>query len=302
MRRILLVLFVVFVAASLAMAINSNYQSTVDVQGAHNNHGRGCTGCHVPHSGPRGNGNAAGGITGSHALWGQSPGTLMGTFLQFGDGGKWVEQLPATDYSDSGYNPPDLTGLLYCLTCHEGNSAKGAMMTGIVDWASEGITPGALGYASGNVPTWLGNDGSGAVLPYSNDHPVGLNALVGCNVSGAAGWNDCTTTVANNKITFNMTGAQSGPFRLNYGWTISPSWAPTAPAGTGVVVCTTCHNQHVMTVYNGTIANVKGYYQTQFGIKGYYNPTGGNSTSQFCRQCHQSHANEYNNAMNIPTT
>jgi hypothetical protein len=288
MKKVLFVLLAVALGATVAMAqLNSNYQSPVDVQGAHNNHGRGCTGCHIPHSGPAGNGGVdQTGFTGNLALWGQAPGKLAGLTINFGDaGGGWAETLPSSDAATT----PDLGGLLLCLTCHDGNYAKGAMMTGTVDWAAEGLNPATLGYASANVPTWLGNDGSGT-NNYQNDHPAGLNATISC---GGHNW-DCTIA-ANGKI---VPGPLMTKFIANYGFTVSPSVYNNQP----VVMCTTCHNQHVMTVYNGTIAGTKGYYQTQFGIRGYYNATnGGNSVSQFCRNCHGSHANEYNNA-NIPTT
>ncbi len=289
MKKVMFVLLAVIFAASMATAaINSNFQSPVDVQGAHNNHGRGCTGCHIPHSGPAGNGGVdQAGFQGNYALWGENPGALAGATINFGDAGGWAETLPSTDQATT----PDLGGLLLCLSCHDGNLAKGAMMTGIVDWAAENLNPLALGYKSANVPTWLGNDGSG-VGNYQNDHPVGLNAAIAC---GGRSW-DCTIS-ANGTI---VPGPLMTSFINNYGFGVSPGVYNNTP----VVMCTTCHNQHVMTVFNGTIATVKGYYQTQFGLRGYYNPTNptGNSVSQFCRQCHASHANEYNNAPNIPTT
>jgi len=289
MKKLLFVLLVVVFAASMAAAqLNSNWQSPVDVQGAHNNHGRGCTGCHIPHSGPAGNGGTdQTGFYGNLALWGQAPGQLAGLTINFGDAGGWAETLPTSDQATT----PDLSGLLLCLTCHDGNYAKGAMMTGIVDWAAEGLNPGQLGYQSANVPTWLGNDGSG-LENYENDHPAGLNAVIGC---GGHNW-DCTIA-ANGHI---IPGPLMTEFINNYGFGVSPSYYNNQP----VVMCTTCHNQHVMTVYNGTIAKTPGYFQTQFGLRGYYNPgnKSGNSVSQFCRQCHGSHANEYNNAPNIPTT
>jgi hypothetical protein len=288
MKKILAVLFAISVAASMSFAINSNYASPVDVQGAHNNHGRGCTGCHVPHSGPQGNGATKDvAITGNLALWGQNSGTLAGTTLGFGDAGSFAETLPANDSATT----PDVGGILLCLTCHDGNSAKGAMMTGVVDWAAEGLTPASMGYASANVPTWLGNDG-GTAGNYQNDHPVGLTLAMQT-------FGDALITVNGTKATEAAVGPQSVAFKANYGFTVKPA----VNAGIAVVMCTTCHNQHVMTVYKGTIAGVAGYYQTQFGINGYYNPSpSSNSTSQFCRQCHASHANETNNTMTIPTT
>ena len=291
MKKALLVLLAVIFVASMAAAVNSNYQSSVDVLGAHKNHGRGCTGCHIPHSGPSGNGGTdQTNFEGNKALWGQAPGTLAGATLNFGDAGGWAETLPSTDQATT----PDLSGLLLCLTCHDGNLAKGAMMTGTVDWTSEGLDPIALGYASSNVPTWLGNDNSTTgVGNYQNDHPVGLNAVISCG--GSYNW-DCTVDV-NGKI---VPGPLMTSFIANYGFTVSPSAYNAQP----VVMCTTCHNQHVMTVYKGTIAGVKGYYQTQFGIRGYYNPGNktGNSVAQFCRNCHGSEANEFNNTTSVPTT
>jgi len=291
MKKVMLVLLAVIFAASLAAAqLNSNYASPVDVLGAHKNHGRGCTGCHIPHSGPAGNGGVdQTNFQGDKALWGEAPGALAGATINFGDAGGWAETLPSTDQATT----PDLSGLLLCLTCHDGNLAKGAMMTGIVDWAAEGLDPSKLGYKSANVPTWLGNDGSSTgVGNYNNDHPVGLNAVIGC---GGYSW-DCTIA-ANGHI---IPGPLQTQFIANYGFTVSPSYYNNQP----VVMCTTCHNQHVMTVYKGKVAGVQGYYQTQFGIRGYYNPTNptGNSVAQFCRNCHGGEANEMNNTMNIPTT
>ncbi len=81
------------------------------------------------------------------------------------------------------------------------------------------------------------------------------------------------------------------------------------------MLCTTCHNQHVMTVYTSSasspIVDDGGgkYYATYFFVNGPYNPnlqgklTAGQaaSTTQFCRQCHFGEANEANNTNNIPT-
>jgi len=108
-------------------------------------------------------------------------------------------------------------------------------------------------------------------------------------------------------------------FVANYGW---PALAPgkvvkslrVNGAGKPYVLCTTCHNQHVMTVYTSSaaspIANDGGgkYYATYFFINGPYNPninnvsnTNAPSTTQFCRQCHFGESNEANNTNNITT-
>ena len=49
MRKAIVVLLFVLAVTGLMMA--QNWSSTVDVLGAHNNQGRGCAGCHAPHSG-----------------------------------------------------------------------------------------------------------------------------------------------------------------------------------------------------------------------------------------------------------
>ena len=80
------------------------------------------------------------------------------------------------------------------------------------------------------------------------------------------------------------------------------------------MVCTTCHNQHVMTVYTSTSSSQiqkdggGKFYATYFFVNGPYNPnvqtynsSQAPSTTQFCRQCHFGEANEANNTNNIKT-
>ena len=72
------------------------------------------------------------------------------------------------------------------------------------------------------------------------------------------------------------------------------------------MTCTTCHDQHSMTVWQGTATTMPskpGYYQTSFFVRGPYQPqTGGNNAAQFCRNCHGGEANEMHNSPNVPTT
>jgi hypothetical protein len=42
-KALLILLAMVFAASIMAVAVDSNYKSSVDVLGAHKNHGRGCT-------------------------------------------------------------------------------------------------------------------------------------------------------------------------------------------------------------------------------------------------------------------
>lgn len=285
MKRILIVLFVVLAATSFAAA--QNYSPSTDVLGAHLNYGRGCAACHAPHSGAYGNGNAktADSTSGNLALWGQDVGSLYGQTIQTGQsshGGPVSETLP-TSFSAT---TPDVGGLLTCLSCHDGNYATGAMMKNQV-LETLPTTYGTLN----KIPTLLGNDGT-TVGNYLNDHPVGLNAVMTCG--GTFDW-DCTISATGKVL---MTGPSSSKFVTNYGFFVRPGVYNNQP----VVLCTTCHNQHLMNVVKVTASSsglTPGYYQTMFFIRAPYNPgsttAGSNQTAQFCRQCHGAEANEMNN-------
>jgi len=94
MKRVLLV--ALFALLAVAMATAQNYIPTTDVLGAHNNGGRGCAGCHAPHSGARGNGGtiaggtgdpvSLGGNEGDYHLWGQDVSLITQETLQVGGG------------------------------------------------------------------------------------------------------------------------------------------------------------------------------------------------------------------------
>src|SRR5579863_10253457 len=102
MKKVMLLVIFVFAVTGLMMA--QTWTSPVDVLGAHNNQGRGCAGCHAPHSGSFGSGNnKAGGNAdaGSYALWGQDASPLYGQTVAFGDGGKYTELLPSSITSGS---------------------------------------------------------------------------------------------------------------------------------------------------------------------------------------------------------
>lgn len=291
MKKVLFILVVIAFVTGMAMA--QTYAPPTDVLGAHQNHGRGCAGCHAPHSGSLGNGIAAAKAdpnTNMVALWGQDMTPLYGQTLAFGDKGGFSTTLPSDLSGDShlGGNPADprVSGLLMCLSCHDGNLATGSMMQNAVFETLPG------GYGTASIPTLLGKDG----FKYQNDHPVGENAVVGCG--GAYDW-DCT---ANADGSISMTGPNSSKFVTNYGITATPAkWN-----GKAIVVCTTCHNQHVMNVYKGKIAGAatNGFYKTYFGIKGAYDPgdSASNSTAQFCRQCHGAESNEMNNSTAVTTS
>ncbi len=147
------------------------------------------------------------------------------------------------------------------------------------------------------IPTLLGNDGT-SQGNYLNDHPVGLTAVMGCG--GQYNW-DCTISATG---AVQMTGAASTKFVANYGFFVSPGYYNNTP----VVMCTTCHNQHLMNVVNVTAKNsglTPGTYATMFFIRAPYNPgsgtAGSNQTAQFCRQCHGGESNEMNNGTAVTT-
>jgi hypothetical protein len=306
MKRIALLALMILAGGTFAMAQIGAAPAT-DVLGAHLNYGRGCAGCHAPHSGSRGNGysptTTLANDAGSYALWGEDASPLYGVTLNFGDNGKYVETLPV---GISG-GQPDVSGIMLCLSCHDGNLAKGAMMTGKIYEAS--LLNSGYGANSANIPTLLGNDGT-AAGNYNNDHPVGAQATIGCG--GTYNW-DCTVTSAG-KI---QPGPKMSQFITNYGFFVSPGVINSKP----VVLCTTCHNQHSMNVVavkqtSETVASISGgtndefstgtqtglptgNYTTMFFIRAPYNPVStnpqSNQTAQFCRQCHGGESNEMNN-------
>jgi hypothetical protein len=293
MKKTLFIALMVVASAGFAAAQGPNFSPSTDVLGAHLNYGRGCAACHAPHSGVYGNGNAktADPTAGNVALWGEDVGSLYGQTITSGstDGSTGVMEVLPTSLSAKS---PDVAGVLMCLSCHDGNYATGAMMKNKV---YETLPAGYGGY--GNIPTLLGNDGTG-VGNYLNDHPVGLNAVMTCG--GTYDW-DCSISATG---AVQMTGTNSAKFKTNYGFFVSPGTFNNTP----VVLCTTCHNQHLMNVVKVTAAKSglpAGTYQTMFFIRAPYNPgsgtAGSNQTAQFCRQCHGGEANEMNNGTALTT-
>jgi len=268
--------------ASAASAAAQIAAPSTDVLGAHLNYGRGCPACHAPHSGAGGNGaKSADPGAGNAILWGQDVTGLYGKTIATG-GGKFVEVLPASMSAAT----PDVSGMLTCLSCHDGNYASSAMMKNKV-YETLPVTYGT----SNSIPTLLGNNGTGAGN-YLNDHPVGLSAKVSCG--GAGDW-DCTIGSGGE---VQMTGAHSRQFVSNYGFFVKPG----SYRNSAVVVCTTCHEPHkmnVVTINRGSTSGLpKGTYATMFFLRAPYNPNGSNplsnQTAQFCRQCHGDKSNEMN--------
>lgn len=327
MKKLLFVMLLVLIAVGMAAAQTYTAGSGltgVDILGAHQNGGRGCAGCHAPHSGAAGGGgnSIATGVafndplSGSNALFGQDVTPLLGYSITLGNG--YVEALPgeATAYTTQ---QAELRGITMCLACHDGVVAKGQMMNG-QSWEQRmNVLPSTV-YGTRPIPTLLGNDsGNGNTSGYGNDHPVGTQATL----AAVGVWTNNTTTspltitvTANNGITgITPNSAAYVAFNANYGY---PAIAGTAweygvaipngdtNPGDAFLTCTTCHNQHAMYVYTaprfkqtGAAIAAAGNYPTYFFINSPYNPGAGNgspntavSTTQFCRQCHFSESNE----------
>ena len=269
---LMLVACSVFAAAQIT-------QPTTDILGAHLNYGRGCAACHTPHSGASGNGKPAAGNNSNSILWGEDVSTMAGRTITTG-GGKYIEVLPTSMSAST----PDVNGMLTCLSCHDGgNFAPAAMMQNKM---YESL-PATYGNRS-SVPTLIANTGAGS---YISEHPMGLSATISCG--GQQAW-DCTEV--NGVI--NMRGSNSSRFVSSYGFFVKPGIYNKS----AVVVCTTCHNPHVMNVVtvsrNSNSGLPHGTYATMFFLRAPYNPNDtnplSNQTAQFCRQCHADKSNEMN--------
>src|ERR1700744_6632979 len=82
---------VMFVLAVTGLMMAQNWSSTVEVLGAHNNQGRGCAGCHAPHSGSFGSVHGCSADACSYALWGQDASQVYGKIIAVVENGRFVE-------------------------------------------------------------------------------------------------------------------------------------------------------------------------------------------------------------------
>jgi hypothetical protein len=348
MKKLALAVLFVALVGTLAMAQgytgtatgNLNYIPNVDVMGAHENGGRGCAGCHAPHSGGRGSGGnilgtstvtgygytPAGTAEGDTGLWGTDTNPIetgyAGGTITFA--GSYPVTISGLTWSSGSL----YTGVVTCLSCHDGNVSKGAMMSGVsyeqawgllnfaTSAGSNGTANAVTLYGTQPIPTLLGNDG-GTLGDYSNDHPLGPKANLGA-VAAAALANGLSGTVSGTKITWTVNTASTfGNFVASYGYPAIASMAVTS-GDTNIsdvyVTCTTCHNQHVQNVYSqlahgaqkifgGTVpAAAKIFYVNgPYNPGAPYNPTHVPSTMRFCQQCHFSMSSEYYGATNVGT-
>jgi len=333
MKKTMLVVLVVLVAASMAMAQTYKLGSGimgVDKLGAHQNGGRGCTGCHAPHSGAFGaGGNGINGIVldtanaGNAYLWGQDLGPLYGYTITQGDnfqgGARFVTTLPTSAQFAS--MPDEISDIMTCLSCHDGNIAKGAMMTNKSYEQAAGLLPPGL-YGPGAIPTLLGNDGTTAGN-YFNDHPIGPQATLGavgvasnliytvggCTWHGVA--SDCLkpdTTKTNFMVFVSHYGLPS----ITSNGHGSPVALPDNNPANAYLTCGTCHTPHSMYIASANAdAPIAGFtsgnFPSYFFVAAPYNmgskpsSTQASSATQFCRQCHYSGAGGSNEASGILT-
>ena len=334
MKKTLLLVLVVLIAASVAMAQSYTQGSGitgVDKLGAHQNGGRGCTGCHAPHSGAFGaGGNAITGQVqdktnaGNYALWGQDLGPLYGAVITQGDnvqgGTTYVTNLPASSAFFS--MPEEISGIMTCLSCHDGNIAKGAMMTNKSYEQATGLLPAGV-YGPNAIPTLLGNDGTTAGN-YYNDHPIGNQATLGAvgvasklqyMANGCGGGKFNCLKDAGTDPNFTQFVQHYGLPSITSNGHASPVVLPNTTPANAYLVCTTCHTPHSMYIASANadapINNLpKGTYPSFFFIAAPYDlgskptPQQASSATQFCRQCHYSGAggsNEASGILNVTT-
>jgi len=341
MKKVMILVLAMMVFATMAMAQiytlgNAGGIHNIDKLGAHQNGGRGCVGCHAPHSGARGNGGtfawdptanagagafntvstAIAGNSGEEVLWGQDLEPLYGKTLNFPSGDLLLTK--------TGMPERIKTGVVMCLSCHDGNVAKGAMMTNVA-FEKQFLTNAK--YGTLDIPTLLGNDG-GTAGNYKNDHPVGPAASIATiNHGNSTTWFKVTGAVGSEKVVTDQVVQPAWiTYKANYGLPLLDG----ARAGAGFavdettptdvskayVVCTSCHTPHSMHVTTSSATNpiagtgAGGVFPTYFFIAAPYNPvpaafpTDGSkasSATQFCRQCHFGGAGGANEASGITT-
>jgi hypothetical protein len=169
-------------------------------------------------------------------------------------------------------------------------------------------------YGAGAIPTLLGNDGT-SNNDYHNDHPIGESATLDLALGATYGDSaqGLVYVISGTSIT-SVTAAPGGQysqFMTSYGAPALMKGAyvyptPVNASGLPYVVCTTCHNQHVMNVYAASSTSqiagkATGTYGTFFFVNAPYDVANttvpysqATTTTQFCRQCHFRLSNEAN--------
>ena len=264
-----------FLFVASGYAIGPPYAS--DNMGAHVNFGRGCSVCHVPHTGSIATGSGA--AQAPAMLWGED---VTSTYTA--SGGQSFEAAAKN---------PEQDGLLMCLSCHDGNYASKSMLKNTVYEA----LPSTYRAISA-IPTLVDKAEISTGSDFS-DHPVGVGAQVGCGL--AINW-----ACAQNNSVSTVQGAPLTRFAADYGIFIKP----ITYEGKSIVLCTTCHtphsmNQTIVSKWNSSIAYAPGIYPTKYFLRAPYAPSSFSRTSnvaaQYCRQCHADLSNEMNGSTAMTT-
>ena len=292
--------------------------SGLDKLGPHESGGRGCVSCHPPHTAIAGDGTPA-----HQDLWGRDLGPLYTTSVLAGEPGAPDVTIPAEWTSEQGLE----TGIMLCLSCHDGNIASGGMMR---SQAYQFMVPGfSSEYGSHLIPIAPGYKRIGPIQNYYLDHPVGPAATLGavgvanrlvlttCGESATPCLQPKTSDIAymsfyQNYGAFNIT--QKNPSAGFYSGGRASGVAIPAGAtdpSSAYVVCMTCHRPHTLSTFSGNVQNSAdgSIYATEAFVGAPYNPgivttTGewrASSATQFCRQCHFTDANESSGIVSIHT-
>ncbi len=315
MKKMMMIALCILALAGLVMAQTYTGGATggftgIDKLGAHQNGGRGCVGCHAPHSGAWGNGgNAIGGTvtmsdTGNVALWGQDIGPLY-TLASINTGGGDFDVNISATASEAVYS-----GVILCLSCHDGNVARGGMMQNAS--YEQTLAGFPAGYGPGVIPTLLGNDKSGTAGNYLNDHPIGEKANIGAlGLGSRVILSTCTSHgVSSPCVAIDPANTQYTNFVTNYGAFQVPKMVlrDVTDKNSAYMTCSTCHTPHTMHIFRGTAGGVANQVLPSFFfIRAPYNPGAdisagkASSATQFCRQCHFSGAGGANESYGINT-
>jgi hypothetical protein len=262
--------------------------------------------CHQPHASATEDRAKVAEEYGQPELWGQSTSSPYGHTVTFGLGETYYVEVTASQLSlDQG----EVGGILLCVSCHDGNIAPLDMMNAQIYEQRIGLITSPLS-GSRWIPTLLGGEWTvhGAL---QDPHPFGVTAVIPTNSDGLVFENGQFSV---------QPGSGYDKFVHSYGW---PALAPgkgrmfygVNHAGQAFVTCTTCHDQHVMSVYTSDANNPIGgqvnpkTYAKMFFMSGPYNPNAvitdlqtAPTSVQFCRQCHFNLSNEGNHSFTILTT
>lgn len=260
--------------------------------GPHASGGRGCSGCHAPHSGTVGNVGAG---DGGDDLWSLNIGPLYGTDEATGD----FDASSTDSATPVAAADAEVRGIMMCLSCHDGQIAKGAMVTASSYEGSVGLPVVAPMLSS-----------SGMVAPnYIKAHPVGAKATLGSlgldsHVQLKAG--GCLQggvvvpclEVKPTALAYRSFVEAYGSPSLTFGHS-NPVGIPEGAmdASEAFVTCTSCHTPHTMHGFKSSTAvpiakKADRVFPSHFFIAAPYNPevqpspNEASSATQFCRQCH----------------